>query len=370
MLIRQRPASDPLPSEITPEGAWQQRRQFLKAAGLYGAAAFFSSGSGGAVAAAPLRPGGGPSAPAGAAAGAVLPGGAPGASARPTRPVYEPVAERGNAPAFLRQKIAARHLAANATGEVLTPFPVVSTYNNFYEFGFEKSDPSDKAGTLRTEPWSLRIDGLCDKPGLYTLEDILRPHALEDRIYRFRCVEAWSMVVPWLGFSLADLLRRFGPGSQARYVEFTTLQAPDQMPGQRGGSMPWRYVEGLRMDEALHPLALLAVGVYGRSLPPQNGAPLRLVLPWKYGFKSIKSIVRIRFTDRQPITTWARLAPEEYGFYANVNPAVDHPRWTQSRERRLPATFFNPNWRDTQAFNGYAREVAGLYRGMDLRRFF
>lgn len=178
------------------------------------------------------------------------------------------------------------------------------------------------------------------------------------------------MVVPWLGFSLGDLLRRFAPTGKARFVEFTTLQAPDQMPGQRSGSFPWPYVEGLRMDEALHPLATMAVGVYGRSLPPQNGAPLRLILPWKYGFKSIKSIVRIRFTATQPASTWARIAPSEYGFYANVNPAVDHPRWTQSRERRLPGTFLSPNWRDTLPFNGYAREVAGLYKGMDLTRSF
>jgi sulfoxide reductase catalytic subunit YedY len=367
MLIRQRPPSDPLPSEITPEGAWQQRRQFLKAAGLYGAAAFFSPGARGAAT------DGGAGGPARAGGGAASAAGAPGSSGGGgtlAKPAYEVAAERATAPAFLRRKIAGRRLVANATGEALTSFQVVSTYNNFYEFGFEKDDPAARAGSLRTEPWSVRIDGLCERPGLYTLEDILRPHALEDRIYRFRCVEAWSMVVPWLGFPLADLLRRFEPSRQARYVEFTTLHAPEQMPGQRGGSMPWPYVEGLRMDEALHPLALLAVGVYGRSLPPQNGAPLRLVVPWKYGFKSIKSVVRIRFTDRQPGTTWARLAPDEYGFYANVNPAVDHPRWTQSRERRLPATFFNPNWRDTQPFNGYAREVAALYRGMDLRRFF
>lgn len=359
MLIRQRPGSDPLPSEITPETVYQQRRTLLKAAGLFGAAAFFSP-----VQASPVM------SPA-AATGPGLPPATPvPGRSLPSRPVYEPAPERGNAPAWLRQKIQARRLAANATGEVLTPFQVVSTYNNFYEFGLEKSDPAEHAGRLRTEPWSLRVDGLCARPGLYTLEDILRPHALEDRIYRFRCVEAWSMVVPWLGFPLADLLRRFAPAGQARYVEFTTLQAPDQMPGLRNTAMPWPYVEGLRLDEAMHPLALMALGVYGRSLPPQNGAPLRLVLPWKYGFKSIKSIVRIRFTDRQPATTWARLAPDEYGFYANVNPAVDHPRWTQSRERRLPGTFFNPNWRDTRPFNGYAGEVAGLYRGMDLKRFF
>ena len=367
MLIRQRPGSDPLPSEITPETVYQQRRTLLKAAGLFGAAAFFSPLQA-SPAASPARP---PQpAPSAATGPGLLPATPAPNRSPPSRPVYEPAPERDNAPAWLRQKIQARRLAANATGEALTPFQVVSTYNNFYEFGLEKSDPAEKAGRLRTEPWSLRVDGLCARPGLYTLEDILRPHALEDRIYRFRCVEAWSMVVPWLGFPLADLLRRFAPTGQARYVEFTTLQAPDQMPGLRNTAMSWPYVEGLRLDEAMHPLALMALGVYGRSLPPQNGAPLRLVLPWKYGFKSIKSIVRIRFTDRQPATTWARLAPEEYGFYANVNPAVDHPRWTQSRERRLPGTFFNPNWRDTRPFNGYAGEVAGLYRGMDLNRFF
>lgn len=322
------------PSEITSQVIYERRRDFLRLMGLLGAAAALPSW------------------------------------ATPLTPAFVPAGERGNAPDFLRKKIAARTSARNTLGEAITPFDVVSGYNNFYEFGLEKSDPAENAGSLKTEPWSVHVDGLCDKPGIYTLEDILKPHPLEDRIYRFRCVEAWSMVVPWLGFPLADLLRRFGPASKARFVEFTTLMAPDQMPGQRSGSLPWPYVEGLRMDEAMHPLTLMAVGVYGRSLPPQNGAPLRLVVPWKYGFKSVKSIVRIRFTDTQPQTTWARIAPNEYGFYANVNPAVDHPRWTQSRERRLPGTFFNPNWRPTLPFNGYAAEVAALYRGMDLRRYF
>lgn len=359
MLIRQRSASEPLPSEITPEAVYQQRRHFLKAAGLFGSAAFFSPLLEAAVAS-----------PAAGAKAAAMPGqGRAPLQARPV-PSYPPAPERASVPVFLRQKIQARERVANTTGEAITPFDAVSGYNNFYEFGLEKTDPAENAGSLRTEPWSLRVEGLCERPGLYTLEDILKPHALEDRIYRFRCVEAWSMVVPWMGFSLGALLRRFGPSGKARYVEFTTLHAPDQMPGQRSNSLPWPYVEGLRMDEALHPLALMTVGVYGRSLPPQNGAPLRLILPWKYGFKSVKSIVRIRFTDTQPATTWGRLAPAEYGFYANVNPAVDHPRWTQARERRLPGTLFNPNWRDTLAFNGYAREVAGLYRGMDLKRYF
>lgn len=334
MLIRHRSYSEPLASELISETVYQQRRDLLKAAGLFGAAAFFSPRS------------------------------------RAAAPAYESVRERVNAPKFLREKILARRGAVNATGEALTPFDVVSTYNNFYEFGLDKADPAESAGSLRMEPWSVRVDGECARPGNYTLEDILKPHTLEDRIYRFRCVEAWSMVVPWLGFSLADLIRRFEPGSKAKYIEFTTLKDPVQMPGQRHGGLPWPYVEGLRMDEAMNPLALMVTGVYGRSLPPQNGAPLRLIVPWKYGFKSVKSIVRIRFTESQPRTTWAVTGPSEYGFYANVNPAVDHPRWTQKRERRLPGTLFNPNWRDTMLFNGYAREVAALYRGMDLTRYF
>lgn len=335
MLIRRPSASDPLPSELTSESVYQQRRELLKAAGLFGAAAFFSP----LLQALPL--------------------------------MYEAAPDRANVPAFLRNKIRANPaMQSLAGGEAITPYDVVSGYNNFYEFGLEKSDPAENAGTLRTEPWSVRVEGECGKPGTYTLEDILKPHALQDRIYRFRCVEAWSMVVPWLGFPLGDLLKRFEPGSKAKYVEFTTLKDEKQMPGQRGGNLQWPYVEGLRMDEAMHPLALMVVGVYGRSLPPQNGAPLRLIVPWKYGFKSVKSIVRIRFTETQPRTTWAQTGPSEYGFYANVNPAVDHPRWTQKRERRLPGTFFNPNWRDTLSFNGYAREVASLYKGMDLARYY
>lgn len=334
MLIHKRSASELLSSELTSETVYQQRRDLLKAAGLFGAAAFFS----------------------------------PVLQAAPA--AYSPAADRGNVPRYLRDKLRTRKAGINPTGEPLTPFDVVSTYNNFYEFGLDKSDPAANAQAMRLEPWSVRIDGECRKPGTYTLEDILKPHPLEDRIYRFRCVEAWSMVVPWQGFSLADLVRRFEPTSKARFIEFTTLQDPQQMPGQRTRNLRWPYVEGLRMDEAMHPLALMAVGVYGRSLPPQNGAPLRLVIPWKYGFKSIKSIVRIRFTETAPQTTWATMAPEEYGFFANVNPAVDHPRWTQARERRLPATLFNPNWRDTLPFNGYASEVAGLYRGLNLKRYF
>jgi sulfoxide reductase catalytic subunit YedY len=245
----------------------------------------------------------------------------------------------------------------------------ITGYNNYYEFGTEKTDPAANAGGFRAHPWSVTVAGEAETTGTYALEDILKPHPLEERIYRFRCVEAWSMVIPWVGFPLADLLRRFKPTSRARFVEFTTLYDPKQMPGQRDRVLPWPYVEGLRIDEAMHPLSLLAVGVYGRELPNQNGAPLRLVVPWKYGFKNVKAIVKIRFTERQPANTWAVATPSEYGFYANVNPTVDHPRWSQATERRIGDGFFAPR-RPTLMFNGYADEVADLYRGMDLRRYF
>jgi len=245
----------------------------------------------------------------------------------------------------------------------------ITTYNNFYEFGTDKSDPAQNAGTLKTQPWSVTVDGEAEVKGKFTLEDIVKPHPLEERIYRFRCVEAWSMVVPWLGFPLGDLIKRFKPTSKARYVELTTLMDPKQMPGQRYGILPWPYVEGLRMDEAMHPLAMMVTGVYGKTLPNQNGAPLRLIVPWKYGFKSVKSIVKINFVERQPRTAWNVATPNEYGFYANVNPAVDHPRWSQAKERRI-GTGFLAKRQDTLPFNGYATEVAALYKGMDLRRFF
>jgi methionine sulfoxide reductase catalytic subunit len=248
----------------------------------------------------------------------------------------------------------------------LTPYRDVTTYNNFYEFGTDKADPSRHAPKLlRTAPWSVAIEGHCAKPGRYALEDIVRPATIEERVYRLRCVEAWSMVIPWRGFPLADLIRRVEPTSQAKYVEFYTLHDPEQMPMQKTDLLDWPYIEGLRMDEALHPLTLLATGLYGRDLPAQNGAPLRLVVPWKYGFKSIKSIVRIRFVERQPTTSWMASAPREYGFYANVNPNVDHPRWSQRRERRIGT--IRP--RETLMFNGYP-EVASLYSGMDLKRYF
>lgn len=253
--------------------------------------------------------------------------------------------------------------AAHAAEDSLTPYGDVTTYNNFYEFGTGKSDPAEHADALRTEPWTVRIEGEVEKPGAYALEDVLAPHAFEERVYRLRCVEGWSMVIPWVGFPLGDLLRRFAPTSRARFVEFTTLHAPEQMPGQRRSVLDWPYVEGLRIDEAMHPLTILAVGLYGEALPNQNGAPLRLVVPWKYGFKSIKSIVRIRLRETAPTTSWQKANSREYGFYANVNPEVAHPRWSQRRERRIGEF----RKRKTELFNGYGEQVAQLYRGMDLR---
>ena len=253
--------------------------------------------------------------------------------------------------------------------EDINSFEDITSYNNFYEFGTDKADPAQRAGRFKPQPWSMVVAGECAKPGTYTLEDILKPHALEERIYRLRCVEAWSMVIPWVGFPLGALLQRFEPNSKARYVAFKTVLRPDEMPGQRFPVLDWPYVEGLRIDEAMHPLALLAVGLYGQTLPNQNGAPLRLVVPWKYGFKSIKSIVEIRFTERQPATSWNISAPREYGFYANVNPSVDHPRWSQAQERRIGASLFASK-QATLPFNGYADQVAALYSGLDLRKFY
>jgi sulfoxide reductase catalytic subunit YedY len=250
-----------------------------------------------------------------------------------------------------------------AGGETPTSFEDVSHYNNYYEFGTDKSDPAANAGRLRTEPWTVVIEGECEAPGTLALEDLIRPYTLEERIYRHRCVEAWSIVVPWVGFALGPLLSRFKPTSKARYVQFFTLYDEQQMPETRRGVLDWPYREGLRIDEAMHPLAFVSVGMYGRVLPNQNGAPLRLTIPWKYGYKSIKSVVRIRFVEQQPQTTWNMMAPEEYGFYSNVNPGVDHPRWSQKSERRLGELFKRP----TLMFNGYD-EVASLYAGMDLRR--
>lgn len=256
--------------------------------------------------------------------------------------------------------------------EKLTPYDDIVRYNNFYEFGTEKSDPAKYAHEMKTDPWSISVEGHANKPGTYHLEDLLSKVQMEERIYRFRCVEAWSMVVPWVGFTLADLIKQFEPTSKAKYVFFETLFDPKQMRGQRSyfSSIDWPYVEGLRMDEALNPLTFMAVGLYGKVLPNQNGAPIRLVVPWKYGFKSIKSIVKIKFLEQPLKTSWEKAGPTEYGFYSNVNPGVDHPRWSQKTERRLPNSLFNPNRIETLMFNGYEEEVAHLYKGMDLRKFF
>jgi sulfoxide reductase catalytic subunit YedY len=251
--------------------------------------------------------------------------------------------------------------------EPLNSYRDVTTYNNFYEFGVDKADPHRNSGDFSPTPWTVTIGGHVNRPGEYALEDLLRPHTMEDRVYRLRCVEAWSMVIPWYGFPLRDLINRVEPTSNARFVELKTIVRPAEMPGQRAAILPWPYVEGLRLDEAMHPLTLLVTGVYGMDLPNQNGAPLRLIIPWKYGFKGVKSIVSIDFVEEMPLNTWQRSAPNEYGFYANVNPDVDHPRWSQARERRLPSLFRN---HETLMFNGYADQVAGMYSGMDLRRWY
>jgi sulfoxide reductase catalytic subunit YedY len=257
----------------------------------------------------------------------------------------------------------------SASNERLNTWEQITTYNNFYEFGIEKEDPALYAHTLRTDPWSIVVEGECNKPATYALEDVLKGETLEERIYRLRCVEAWSMVIPWIGFPLANFIKRCEPTSRARFVEFYTLADPDQMAGVRQRVMgrpllDWPYIEGLRMDEAMHPLAILCVGMYGEVLPKQDGAPIRIIVPWKYGFKSAKSIVRIRFVERQPVNTWQDQNSSEYGFYSNVNPEVDHPRWSQATERRI-GEFFR---RKTLMFNGYADQVASLYTGMDLKR--
>ena len=247
-----------------------------------------------------------------------------------------------------------------------TPWEMATTYNNYYEFGTGKDEPAENAKQFRTKPWTVRVEGLVKKPASYQLEDFIKPHKLEERVYRHRCVEAWSMVIPWLGFPMADLLRRVEPLPSAKYVELTTLYDPQQMPGQRSDVLDWPYVEALRLDEAMHPLAIFVVGMYGKMLPNQNGAPLRHVVPWTYGFKGAKSIMKIRLTEQQPRTTWNVAAPHEYGFYANVNPEVDHPRWSQAKERRIGEF----RRRDTLPFNGYASQVASLYSGLDLRKNF
>ncbi|MDG1580795.1 protein-methionine-sulfoxide reductase catalytic subunit MsrP [Pseudomonas sp. GOM6] len=333
MLIKTPLVSAALESEVTPEAVYLSRRRFLSAAA-------------GALAA-----------------------GATTAYADESR--YADV-EAGASPAWFASKLPQVHWQAVTAGdEALTPYSDVTRYNNFYEFGTNKGDPARYAGKLEVEPWSVMIDGEVGKPGVVSLEHLVQPHRLEERIYRLRCVEAWSMVIPWLGFPLAELIKHAEPTGAAKYVRFETRVAPEQMAGVRSGFslIDWPYVEGLRMDEAMHPLTIMAVGLYGRVLPNQNGAPLRLVVPWKYGFKSIKSIVRISLVAEQPRTTWESLAPDEYGFYANVNPQVDHPRWSQATERRLPNSLFKPNVMPTRLFNGYD-EVASLYGDLDLRKYY
>ena len=323
MLIRTPRPFVPRSSEITPPEVYLRRREFLRS-GAVGAVGALGSG---ALLLAPGR-------------------------------LFAAQAARS-----LRALDAKRN-AKYSTAEEFTDYDDATSYNNFYEFGTDKEDPAQKAHTLVPQPWSVVIDGEVGRPGRVAFEDLVKPHALEERVYRLRCVEAWSMVIPWLGVPLGDILARFEPTSKAKYVAFETLVDPAQMPGQRRAVLDWPYREGLRMDEAMHPLAILATGMYGHELPNQNGAPIRLVVPWKYGFKSIKSIVRISFRETQPRTTWNDSAPNEYGFYANVNPEVHHPRWRQSRERRIGEF----GRRRTLLFNGYAEEMAALYSGMDLRR--
>jgi len=323
MLIKKQ--ADIRESEITPQALYLRRREFLQATGasLVAAATTAASGS---LLTADLE-----------------------------------AAQNPNA-----QKLTVAKKSDFSTTEKLNSYKDVTTYNNFYEFGLDKGDPARYASSLRPRPWSIVVEGQCGKPGTYNIEDIMKWFPLEERIYRLRCVEAWSMVIPWIGFPLADFVKRFEPTTKAKYVEFKTLVDLRQMPGQSEPQLPWPYTEGLRMDEALHPLTIMAVGLYGEVLPNQNGAPIRLVVPWKYGFKSIKSIVRMRFVENQPLNTWQQTRAVEYGFFANVNPAVDHPRWSQASERRL-GEFFR---RKTLPFNGYADQVASLYAGMDLRKFY
>jgi sulfoxide reductase catalytic subunit YedY len=319
MLIR-RPA-DVRPSEITPRSVYQGRRDFIGAAlGAATGLGLVGLGAAGPVGARPAR-----------AAAARLAG-----------------VQKG------------RYVLDEAS----TPLEDVTTYNNFYEFGTDKDDPSANGGSLKTRPWTVKVDGEVKKPRSFDIDELMKLAPLEERVYRMRCVEGWSMVIPWAGFPLAELIRRVEPAGNAKFVEFTTLMDPVQMPGQKSAVLAWPYVEGLRMDEAMHPLTLLTVGLYGEALLPQNGAPVRVVVPWKYGFKSAKSIVRIRFVERQPKSSWEIANPREYGFYSNVNPQVDHPRWSQARERRI-GEFLK---RDTLMFNGYADQVASLYAGMDLKK--
>jgi sulfoxide reductase catalytic subunit YedY len=322
MILKVKSSADVPFSEVTPERFYHSRREFMQAAAM-GAA--------------------------GVAAGSLVAGCEVSEAAQAT--------------------LAAKKTAfvTDPAADALNSFEQITGHNNFYEFGTQKGDPARYASRLTVKPWTVKVDGLVNKPGDYGLEDLIDFNQLEERVYRLRCVEAWSMVIPWIGVPLSAVLAKVQPQPRAQFVEFTTLHRPEEMHGQRTGVLEWPYVEGLRLDEAMHPLSMMVVGLYGKVLPNQNGAPLRVAIPWKYGFKSGKSIVRIRFTDRMPATAWAVQTPHEYGFYANVNPDVDHPRWSQKRENRIPGLFKN---RQTLMFNGYADQVAGLYKGMDLRKFY
>ena len=339
-------ASELPSSEITPEPLYNGRREFIKNGALtLGTALAVGGGLLGLIGGAPP-----PDVP---------------AEQPPLQPIAaQPAGQAASQPAGQPTAVPAR--GPYDTDEPMTPLQSVTTYNNYYEFGTDKADPAKNAHTLQTRPWTISVEGEVAKPQTIDIDTLLGWFPLEDRVYRMRCVEAWSMVIPWLGFPLGDLIKRLEPTGNAKYIELTTLLDPKQMPGQTRSILDWPYVEGLRLDEAMHPLTLMAVGLYGKMLPNQSGAPLRLVVPWKYGFKGVKSIVKIRFTDTQPKTTWAMEAPREYGFYANVNPDVDHPRWSQATERRIG----DLSRRKTLPFNGYAEEVASLYSGLDLRKNF
>ena len=320
----------PLPSDITPQGIYEGRRNLMKlmATGVAGAAMASWAGR-------------------------------------------EAHAQGINRPNQLAALAGAKSAVAGAlVMDKVTDYKLSSTYNNFYEFGTDKADPARNAHTLKTTPWTVEVEGLVKKPAKYTLEDLLKLRAQEERIYRLRCVEGWSMVVPWVGYSMSELIKRVEPLSNAKYVEFVTQADPKTMPFVGSRVLEWPYVEGLRLDEAMHPLTLLTFGMYGEVLPNQNGAPVRLVVPWKYGFKSGKSLVKIRFTDKQPATAWNKAAAEEYGFFSNVNPSVDHPRWSQATERRIGEDGLFAKKRPTLMFNGYEAQVGQLYAGMDLKKFF
>jgi sulfoxide reductase catalytic subunit YedY len=322
MILKVKTLADVPSSEITPEHVYRSRREFMRTA---------AAGAAGVV------------------AGSLV-GGSPLDAAQQDLPAAKKSA-----------------VTVDPNVDPLNTFEHITSYNNYYEFGTRKGDPMQYAGRLTVKPWTVKVDGLVNKPGDYGVEDLINFTQLEERVYRLRCVEAWSMVIPWIGVPLSAVLNKVQPQPSAKFVEFTTLVRPSEMPGLRTASIDFPYIEGLRMDEAMHPLTLMVVGLYGKVLPNQNGAPLRVHSPWKYGFKGGKSIVRIRFTSSQPQNTWAVTTPHEYGFYANVNPNVDHPRWSQKREKRLPTLFAN---RQTLMFNGYADQVASLYAGMDLTKYY